>query len=162
MKVKKQNGFTLVEVLAVIVILAIIMAIAVPIVTNQINSSRKKAFFASVNGLLDNLKPAAVLEGHDYCYYNYSKDSLNKTDNVKEMYVLAYKENNNIVYSVYAQGSNEEDLINTDNFKSLSMDKSDKWVSSDTEKTWTFIATRELVNASKYKQCGFKEVNNEE
>jgi type IV pilus assembly protein PilA len=40
---KKQDGFTLVELLAVIVILAVIAAIAIPAVGHIINSSRQKA-----------------------------------------------------------------------------------------------------------------------
>jgi type IV pilus assembly protein PilA len=40
---KKQDGFTLVELLAVIVILAIISAIAIPAVGHIISSSRQKA-----------------------------------------------------------------------------------------------------------------------
>ncbi|MDE6141586.1 MAG: cadherin-like beta sandwich domain-containing protein, partial [Bacilli bacterium] len=42
---RKQNGFTLVELLAVIVILAIIMIIAIPAVIEALNKSRKQTFF---------------------------------------------------------------------------------------------------------------------
>ena len=41
---KKKNGFTLVELLAVIVILAIIMIIAIPAVLETMQSARKKTF----------------------------------------------------------------------------------------------------------------------
>lgn len=41
----KQKGFTLVELLAVIIILAIIMIIAIPAVIDSLNKSRKQAFF---------------------------------------------------------------------------------------------------------------------
>ena len=41
---KKKNGFTLVELLAVVVVLAIILAIAIPRVLKMIETSRKKAF----------------------------------------------------------------------------------------------------------------------
>ena len=45
---KKKNGFTLVELLAVIVILAIILVIAVPQIMDTINSSRKASIESSV------------------------------------------------------------------------------------------------------------------
>jgi type IV pilus assembly protein PilA len=41
---KKKKGFTLVELLAVIVILAIIMIIAIPAVLNTMQTARKKSF----------------------------------------------------------------------------------------------------------------------
>ena len=43
----KKNGFTLVELLAVIAILAIILVIAYPLITGVIESSRKKTLVAS-------------------------------------------------------------------------------------------------------------------
>lgn len=42
---KKRNGFTLVELLAVIVVLAIIMIIAIPAVLDSLNKSKKQTFF---------------------------------------------------------------------------------------------------------------------
>ena len=50
---KRRNGFTLVELLAVIVILAIIALIAVPIVMNVIEDARKGAAKSSALGYLD-------------------------------------------------------------------------------------------------------------
>ena len=44
MKIMNKKGFTLVELLAVIVVLAIIMIIAVPSVMDSMNSARKNAF----------------------------------------------------------------------------------------------------------------------
>ncbi len=48
---KKRNGFTLVELLAVIVILAIILVIAVPQIMNVIEDARKGAFESSVKSV---------------------------------------------------------------------------------------------------------------
>ena len=45
---KKRNGFTLVELLAVIVILAIILVIAVPQIMNTIDGARKASIESSV------------------------------------------------------------------------------------------------------------------
>ena len=44
---RKNNGFTLVELLAVIVILAVILVIAVPQIMNVITESRKGALISS-------------------------------------------------------------------------------------------------------------------
>ena len=44
---KKRNGFTLVELLAVIVVLAIILIIAVPQITNTIDSAREGSMRSS-------------------------------------------------------------------------------------------------------------------
>ena len=53
MKNKKKKGFTLVELLAVIVILAVILVIAVPQILNTINSSRYAAIKSSAELLLN-------------------------------------------------------------------------------------------------------------
>lgn len=53
---KANKGFTLVELLAVIVILAIISLIATPIVVSIIENSRKGAFMRSAEGLLKSSK----------------------------------------------------------------------------------------------------------
>lgn len=44
MKKMNRKGFTLVELLAVIVVLAIVMVLAVPQILNQMNNSKKKSF----------------------------------------------------------------------------------------------------------------------
>ena len=54
---RNKKGFTLVELLAVIVILAIILAIAVPTISSLINNQKKSAFEAGVK---------MILKGADY------------------------------------------------------------------------------------------------
>ncbi|MGI6329814.1 MAG: prepilin-type N-terminal cleavage/methylation domain-containing protein [Bacilli bacterium] len=49
---KRRQGFTLVELLAVIVILAIILAIAIPSITGLIDAQRKNAFESNVKMLI--------------------------------------------------------------------------------------------------------------
>jgi len=49
----KKKGFTLVELLATIVILSVIALIATPIVLNVIEKSKKSALVASANGLIE-------------------------------------------------------------------------------------------------------------
>ena len=49
----KNKGFTLVELLAVIVILAVISLITIPMIGNVIDESKKKALEVSANGLIE-------------------------------------------------------------------------------------------------------------
>ena len=48
---KKRNGFTLVELLAVIVVLALIMIIAIPSVLNTTNAAKKESFYLYAQSL---------------------------------------------------------------------------------------------------------------
>lgn len=58
-----KKGFTLVELLAVIVILAIIALIATPIILNVIDSARKNAAINSAYGYMEAIEKSVVLSG---------------------------------------------------------------------------------------------------
>lgn len=53
---KNKKGFTLVELLAVIVILAVIMLIAVPVISNLIQKNKEKAYEAKMELILKQAK----------------------------------------------------------------------------------------------------------
>ena len=56
----KEKGFTLIELLAVIVILSVITLITIPMVTNVIEESKKKALASSVQGLVESANLYAI------------------------------------------------------------------------------------------------------
>ncbi|MDD4298313.1 MAG: prepilin-type N-terminal cleavage/methylation domain-containing protein [Bacilli bacterium] len=62
---KAKKGFTLVELLAVIVILAIILAIAVPSITGMINNTRKSAFESDVRLIITGIEYRQLQSGVD-------------------------------------------------------------------------------------------------
>ena len=56
----KRKGFTLIELLSVIVILAVITLITVPMITNVIEESKKKALVSSIQGLVESANLYAI------------------------------------------------------------------------------------------------------
>ena len=52
----KKNGFTLVELLAVITLIGILGLITVPVINNTIKNSRKKAFKETLNAIVESAK----------------------------------------------------------------------------------------------------------
>ena len=60
MKEMKEKGFTLIELLAVIVILSVITLITIPMVTNVIEESKKKALASSIQGLVESANLYAI------------------------------------------------------------------------------------------------------
>ena len=75
MKKMNKKGFTLVELLAVIVILGLLMAIAIPSVTKYITQSRKKTLISSIDSYVTGVTTAVndnefgALSNQDVCYY---------------------------------------------------------------------------------------------
>ena len=56
----KEKGFTLIELLAVIVILSVVTLITIPMLTNVIEESKKKALASSVEGLVESANLYAI------------------------------------------------------------------------------------------------------
>lgn len=63
---KNKKGFTLVELLAVIVILAILLAIAIPKVTQYITKSRKDSYVTTVKDFIDAVRKDTTGELFDF------------------------------------------------------------------------------------------------
>jgi type IV pilus assembly protein PilA len=69
---RNKKGFTLVELLAVIVILAIILAIAIPSITGLIDNQRRSAFESNVKMIIKGIEyellenPGSVTAGNNF------------------------------------------------------------------------------------------------
>lgn len=53
---KKSKGFTMVELLAVLVVLAIVTAISVPVITRSLKSGKENSYEQQLNTILDGAK----------------------------------------------------------------------------------------------------------
>jgi|GEM_PF-6865467 len=76
----KEKGFTLVELIAVIVILGLIGIIIVPTVNDTIQKQRKKAFQTSVYGLLNTVKSESQNAGFTTKVYKFTENALYECD----------------------------------------------------------------------------------
>jgi prepilin-type N-terminal cleavage/methylation domain-containing protein len=111
---KRRNGFTLVELLAVIVVLAIIMIIAIPAVLDIMNNARKKTFAMSIDKYVTAVQQQYIsdsnfgtIPGAGLYAYNI-KDNLGLTstgDNEGYVIVNAYNVDN-VKYFVFLHDNN--------------------------------------------------------
>lgn len=125
-----RKGFTLIEVLAAVVILGILAVISIPAVTKSISTSKDKVFFSNVSNVVSDLKKEKVLSNTDKCVFK----SDNNIEGVSYLRIIATKDGNNEKYMVLAQmeGTYDDsddstlDIITTD-FDSLTEDNRTAW-----------------------------------
>ena len=129
---KKRNGFTLVELLAVIVILAIIMIISIPSVLNTLTAARQKTFGEFVTKVYNVAQTKYIKDGllngePNYVKYDITTDlDMASTGNYKGYVVfLKTKSNTTDVYigisdeeyhTATKYGNNDTDVINYINY----------------------------------------------
>lgn len=80
---KNKKGFTLVELLAVVIILGIIALISVPVTQNVLKTVRKNIFLDNVNQLLKLVKTNQLQTGGNITY-SIENDNINPKLNYKK------------------------------------------------------------------------------
>lgn len=155
----KRKGFTLIELLSVIVILSILIVIAVPNIIKQVKVSKEKAFYISVSKMVENIKTDNIINNNDYCMYNYEDE--NKENDFDKLYILVTKENNDLIYSVYAS-KNGIKTINIKDFSKINeKDTSnwDKYMSNDSaySSVSKLYSDINLIEDNNYVVCDLKE-----
>ena len=130
----KKNGFTLVELLAVIVILAIIMIIAIPAVLETMQSARKKTFTeyatkVSNKGQEKYLADQLTINPGTCALYDIQKDLGYSNTGDYKGYVVVKNLNDNVKvyvtlndnnYMVYAADNSKLDKLDLSNYNSSS------------------------------------------
>ena len=176
---KKKNGFTLIEILAVIIILGILMIIAIPSVTEYISGSRDFSFVKTADKFIEEaMNEITALEysvsNEKYTYYIPTKcldtDSKTKETAYGELLdsyvVVTYKDGKNEFYYTGMDSSGHgillthrsllsEDLLKTD-LKSIDNkvgigDREEVYIySNDCDKTREkYLATRKIAEKSR-------------
>lgn len=111
---KKKNGFTLVELLAVIVVLAIIMIIAIPSVLDVMNNARKSSFVLYVEKVVTAVQTqylydanGGAIAGAGFYVYDITQDlNLTSTGSYKGYVVVNAYDVDNVKYIVTLYDAN--------------------------------------------------------
>ena len=149
---RKKNGFTMVELLAVVAILGVIVAIAVPVSLSYVRNSRDKAFYLNVQEIVKKVKMEHELNIARHCYHNISIEdiedsesanlenfnqisdqtigdlklvSLVDKDKVEHLSILSYLDDNDkIKYAVLAKEKDTDNWIDVLDFDGTTSEKS--------------------------------------
>lgn len=128
-KLKKQGGFTLVEMLTVVAIIAILIAISIPMVTGALDRAKKAADVANVRAAkalasIEFLGTTSFVEDEAYAY-DALKGRLAKDDteaaNVEDygqaedgVVWVKYDSTDKVIEYLWAKGANPPDATDTE------------------------------------------------
>ena len=137
---KNKKGFTLVELLAVIVILGVLLMIAVPAVQNVIKKTKNNATQKQAELFIDAAKKMAIIDEatSDMLIYKLSDLDSDVDKNRFTGMVVALKENGSYKYYIYLNDSVNKKTIgnnnNNDIFEFASEDKINEKVTDGVKK----------------------------
>ena len=137
---KNKKGFTLVELLAVIVILGVLLMIAVPAVQNVIKKTKNNATQKQAELFIDAAKKMAIIDEatSDMVIYKLSDLDSDVDKNRFTGMVVALKENGSYKYYIYLNDSVNKKTIgnnnNNDIFEFASEDKINEKVTDGVKK----------------------------
>lgn len=137
---KNKKGFTLVELLAVIVILGVLLMIAVPAVQNVIKKTKNNATQKQAELFIDAAKKMAIIDEatSDMVIYKLSDLDSDADKNRFTGMVVALKENGSYKYYIYLNDSVNKKTIgnnnNNDIFEFASEDKINEKVTDGVKK----------------------------
>lgn len=111
---RNKKGFTLVELLAVIVVLGIVISIAVPTAINLINNSKKKAFVYDAKAYIDAARYTVLSENGKKTFFKLNELSVS-VKNSKDYYqgvVYAKKDKNgHYKYSIFIHDTKSNKML---------------------------------------------------
>lgn len=137
----KKNGFTLVELLGVIVILAILLVVSVPIILNVVNNSKKNLYINDVK---------TIVEEIEYIYEN----SMVEDTDVYKLYDFSQSDSDQIRALTFKGNKPSSGTIqineNAGQFESITITK---LISSDGNWCANKSATSDEITVSKASDC---------
>ena len=147
---KNKKGFTLVELLAVIVILGVLLMIAVPAVQNVIKKTKNNATQKQAELFIDAAKKMAIIDEatSDMVIYKLSDlDSSVDTNRFTGM-VVALKENGSYKYYIYLNDSVNKKTIGNNNDSIFQFASEDKINEKVTDGGNVFSKQTQIINVN--------------
>lgn len=147
---KNKKGFTLVELLAVIVILGVLLMIAVPAVQNVIKKTKNNATQKQAELFIDAAKKMAIIDEatSDMVIYKLSDlDSSVDTNRFTGM-VVALKENGSYKYYIYLNDSVNKKTIDNNNNDIFEFASEDKINENVTDGGNVFSEQTQIINVN--------------
>jgi type IV pilus assembly protein PilA len=152
---KKKNGFTLVELLAVIVVLALLMVIAIPAVLDVMNQARRSTFIEMATKVITNTMTQytydahATIAGAGVYVYDITQDLGSISTGSYQGYVVVDATDVDNPRYILTMWDNNYQIVNYDTSRGLPTENSGELTSvTSATKAYTAVDVCTAVNAS--------------